>query len=187
MSSFFYLTREGKVCYNKIKYSISPRDERDGLSRAGIRNGRKEPSRFSASAIVCRTRVLPRSLFSIPLVDGHCLNLVIEYLRPAVRRRALAVPARVRKHVGETRSRRMAPALVISPFLPPFRPAPSSGTCRHATMLAPVIGAPRRGAYSTRSRVSCSQDSLPAQFRTARQPATQTDRLYRLTQNQHAF
>ncbi|KAL0132391.1 hypothetical protein PUN28_000280 [Cardiocondyla obscurior] len=29
-----------------------------------------------------------------------------------------------------------------------------------------------------RSRVSCSQDSLPAQFRPARQPATQTDRIY---------
>jgi len=43
-------------------------------------------------------------------------------------------------------------------------------------MLASVIGAPRRGAYPTRSRVSCSQDSLPAQFRPARQLATQTDR-----------
>lgn len=140
-----------------------------------------------ARLFVARAFSLPfsPSLFSILVADlAVCLNRVIEYLRPAV-----ALPRYLRAcentPTGETRGREGWPRLSsFRRFYLPFRPAPSSGTCRHATMLAPVIGAPRRGAYSTRSRVSCSQDSLPAQFRPARQPATQTDRIYGVSPKQ---
>jgi len=73
---------------------------------------------------------LSLSLFLFPPRTCHCLNRVIEYLRPAVafsRYLSASLPACARaKTRRPTRpapwSRRMAPALVILPFLPPFSP-----------------------------------------------------------------
>lgn len=107
---------------------------------------------FVARAFSSLSLSLSVPLFFIPTAwTCHCLSRMIEYLRPAV----VLSPLRVGRGtclracentppVGrrEIRGREGWLSSSFRRFCLPFRPAPSSGTCRHATMLAPVIGAP---------------------------------------------